>query len=112
MSRMAYHASNASITARSKAAVGVTSVTLGVAMPTKPGQPRADAMACEGPTHFFCHGRNAQGFQRGDFPWRWSFCAWSLAPPSPETLVIEDATLDARCDFRAVCNAQLSAYCP
>ena len=41
--------------------------------------------------------RNAQGFQKGDFPWRWSFCAWSLAPPSPETLVIEDATQDARC---------------
>ena len=41
--------------------------------------------------------RNAQGFQQGDFPWRLSFCAWSLAPPGPETLIVEDALLDARC---------------
>ncbi len=41
--------------------------------------------------------RHAGGaFQRGDFPWRWSFCGWSLASPCPQTLVIEDAQKDAR----------------
>ena len=24
--------------------------------------------------HIFC--RNTKGFQKGDFPWRWSMCAW------------------------------------
>lgn len=41
--------------------------------------------------------RNAQGFQRGDFPWRWSFCAWCMATPNPEVLLVEDVDQDARC---------------
>ena len=41
--------------------------------------------------------RNAIGFAAGDFAWRWAFCGWSLAPPSPQVLVIEDTLKDARC---------------
>mmetsp|Transcript_14760 Transcript_14760/g.44574 ORF Transcript_14760/g.44574 Transcript_14760/m.44574 type:complete len:866 (+) Transcript_14760:431-3028(+) len=40
--------------------------------------------------------RNAIGFAAGDFEWRWAFCGWSLAPPSPTVLVIEDTHQDAR----------------
>ena len=40
--------------------------------------------------------RNAIGFSAGEFPWRWAFCGWSLAPPSPQVLVIEDTLQDAR----------------
>ncbi|KAK9820570.1 hypothetical protein WJX72_011761 [[Myrmecia] bisecta] len=40
--------------------------------------------------------RNSQGFQRGDFPWRWSFCAWTLAPKHGQCLVVEDALEDSR----------------
>jgi hypothetical protein len=41
--------------------------------------------------------RNAIGFAAGEFAWRWAFCGWSLAPPSPQVLVIEDTLKDARC---------------
>ncbi len=41
--------------------------------------------------------RNAKGFQRGEFPWRWSFCAWCMATPQPEVLLVEDIDQDARC---------------
>lgn len=40
--------------------------------------------------------RNAIGFSAGDFPWRWAFCGWSLAPPIPTVLAIEDTHRDAR----------------
>lgn len=41
--------------------------------------------------------RHAQGaFQRGDFPWRHSFCAWTMASKQHHTMVIPDATKDAR----------------
>lgn len=40
--------------------------------------------------------RNAIGFSAGEFPWRWAFCGWSLAPPTPQVLVIEDTLQDAR----------------
>lgn len=40
--------------------------------------------------------RNAIGFAAGEFAWRWAFCGWSLAPPSPQVLVIEDTLKDAR----------------
>lgn len=43
--------------------------------------------------------RNAKGFQRGEFPWRWSFCAWCMATPQPEVLLVEDIDQDARCGF-------------
>lgn len=56
--------------------------------------------------------RNAQGFQQGDFPWRLSFCAWSLAPPGPETLIVEDALLDARFkDNKMVVEHGVRFYC-
>lgn len=40
--------------------------------------------------------RNAIGFSAGEFAWRWAFCGWSLAPPTPQVLVIEDTLQDAR----------------
>ena len=36
-------------------------------------------------------------FAPGDFPWRYSFCGYTLSPPNPTTMVIEDAHQDARC---------------
>ena len=36
-------------------------------------------------------------FAPGDFPWRFSFCGYTLSPPNPTTMVIEDAHQDARC---------------
>lgn len=41
--------------------------------------------------------RDTEGnFERGDFPWRWSFCAWTLASQADSIMVIEDAHKDAR----------------
>eukprot|EP00891_Asterochloris_glomerata_P004428 jgi/Astpho2/4428/Aster-00044 len=40
--------------------------------------------------------KNAQGFMKGDFPWRWSFCAWTLAPTHHQIMCIEDTHEDAR----------------
>lgn len=44
--------------------------------------------------------RDAAGkkFRRGDFPWSCSFCGWSLANPTPQTLIVPDAREDARFD--------------
>lgn len=44
--------------------------------------------------------RDAAGkkFKRGDFPWSCSFCGWSLANPTPQTLIVPDARADARFD--------------
>jgi len=36
------------------------------------------------------------GFARGDFPWRWSFCGWTMASQQDQIMVIPDATKDAR----------------
>ena len=36
-------------------------------------------------------------FAPGDFPWRYSFCGYTLSPASPTTMVIEDSLQDARC---------------
>lgn len=36
-------------------------------------------------------------FQRGDFPWRWSFCGWSLASHCHQDFIVPDARTDARC---------------
>ena len=47
--------------------------------------------------------RNAIGFAAGEFEWRWAFCGWSLAPPSPQVLVIEDTLQDARYTFNYEC---------
>eukprot|EP00955_Chlamydomonas_euryale_P062565 358413-Chlamydomonas_euryale.AAC.16 len=33
---------------------------------------------------------------RGNFPWRWTLCGWSLAFKNPQVLVIPDTHLDAR----------------
>jgi hypothetical protein len=44
--------------------------------------------------HIFC--RNTSGMQRGDFPWRWSMCAWTMQKDHPQTLVVEDVDKDAR----------------
>jgi hypothetical protein len=42
--------------------------------------------------------RNATGsFAPGDFPWRYSFCGYTLVPKNPTAMVIEDAREDARC---------------
>ncbi|GLI66067.1 hypothetical protein VaNZ11_009786 [Volvox africanus] len=41
--------------------------------------------------------RDAEGaFQRGDFPWRWSFCGWTMASKNDQIMVIPDALKDAR----------------
>mmetsp|Transcript_23522 Transcript_23522/g.51619 ORF Transcript_23522/g.51619 Transcript_23522/m.51619 type:complete len:903 (+) Transcript_23522:219-2927(+) len=41
--------------------------------------------------------KDAQGaFGRGDFPWRWSFCGWTMASDTHQIMVIPDATKDAR----------------
>lgn len=34
--------------------------------------------------------------QEGDFPWRWSFCGWTMASEQHSVMVINDAHLDAR----------------
>ncbi|KAG2432963.1 hypothetical protein HXX76_008691 [Chlamydomonas incerta] len=41
--------------------------------------------------------RDAEGaFKRGDFPWRWSFCGWTMASRNDQIMVIPDALKDAR----------------
>lgn len=41
--------------------------------------------------------RDSEGaFQRGDFPWRWSFCGWTMASKNDQIMVIPDASKDAR----------------
>ena len=41
--------------------------------------------------------RNASGmFVPGDFPWRYSFCGYTLSSPNQATMVVEDALQDAR----------------
>ena len=42
--------------------------------------------------------RDAEGrtFKPGEFPWRCSFCGWSLASPTPQALIVPDARKDAR----------------
>lgn len=55
---------------------------------------------------------NARSFQRGDFPWKWSFCAWSLTPPQPEVLLIEDVAEDARfADNQVAQSLGIKFYC-
>lgn len=51
--------------------------------------------------------RNGSGmFAPGDFPWRYSFCGYTLTPANPTTMVIEDAHKDARCGpFKQKCLA-------
>jgi hypothetical protein len=36
------------------------------------------------------------GFKAGDFPWRWSFCGWTMASEQHSVMVINDALQDAR----------------
>ncbi len=41
--------------------------------------------------------RNGSGmFAPGDFPWRYSFCGYTLSSPNNTTMVVEDALQDAR----------------
>ena len=41
--------------------------------------------------------RNGSGmFAPGDFPWRYSFCGYTLSSPNETTMVVEDALQDAR----------------
>ncbi len=41
--------------------------------------------------------RNGSGmFAPGDFPWRYSFCGYTLSSPNQTTMVVEDALQDAR----------------
>ena len=41
--------------------------------------------------------RNGTGmFAPGDFSWRYSFCGYTLTPPNPTIMVVEDAHQDAR----------------
>ena len=41
--------------------------------------------------------RNGSGmFAPGDFPWRYSFCGYTLSSPNDTTMVVEDALQDAR----------------
>ena len=35
-------------------------------------------------------------FQPGDFPWRNSFCGWTMASEQAQVMVVNDATADAR----------------
>lgn len=35
-------------------------------------------------------------FKKGDFPWRWSFCGWTMASKNDQIMVIPDATKDPR----------------
>ena len=49
--------------------------------------------------------RNATGkFSPGDFPWRYSFCGYTLVPKNPTAMVIEDALEDARCAATQSCR--------
>jgi hypothetical protein len=34
--------------------------------------------------------------QEGDFEWRYSFCAWTMASEHHQVMVVNDATQDAR----------------
>lgn len=41
--------------------------------------------------------RNTQGgFEKGDFPWRYSFCGWTMASEQAQIMVVNDAGQDAR----------------
>lgn len=40
--------------------------------------------------------KDAHNFELGDFPWRKSFCAWTLSSPEPQALIVRDAHADAR----------------
>lgn len=41
--------------------------------------------------------RNGSGmFAPGDFPWRYSFCGYTLASSNDTAMVVEDALQDAR----------------
>eukprot|EP00775_Hariotina_reticulata_P009524 gene9524-9688_t len=44
------------------------------------------------------------GFKEGDFPWRWSFCGWTMASEQHSVMVINDAHLDARFAENKVAN--------
>jgi serine/threonine protein kinase len=51
-------------------------------------------------------------FKTGDFPWRYSFCYWTLAPPQPTALVVADVNKDARFSANSVARrAGVSFYC-
>jgi serine/threonine protein kinase/GAF domain-containing protein len=57
--------------------------------------------------------RDSSGiFATGDFPWRYSFCYWTLAPPSPTALVVRDVRADARFSANSVARrAGVRFYC-
>lgn len=41
--------------------------------------------------------RDSMGaFARGDFPWRWSFCGWTMSAKNDMIMVIPDALKDYR----------------
>ncbi|CAL8470312.1 g9854 [Coccomyxa elongata] len=58
--------------------------------------------------------RNGSGmFAPGDFPWRYSFCGYTLTPANPTTMVIEDAHKDARFKHNVFVNGDppVRFYC-
>lgn len=44
----------------------------------------------------FISEQNGGVIPRGDFPWRWTLCGWSLAFKNPQILIIPDTQLDSR----------------
>eukprot|EP00879_Flechtneria_rotunda_P001352 GHRR01001502.1.p1 GENE.GHRR01001502.1~~GHRR01001502.1.p1 ORF type:complete len:1180 (+),score=462.14 GHRR01001502.1:255-3794(+) len=52
------------------------------------------------------------GFKEGDFPWRWSFCGWTMASEQHTVMVINDALQDARfADNKYVQEIGVRFYC-
>ncbi|WIA44433.1 hypothetical protein OEZ86_007193 [Tetradesmus obliquus] len=52
------------------------------------------------------------GFKAGDFPWRWSFCGWTMASEQHSVMVINDALEDARFhDNKYVQELGVRFYC-
>lgn len=46
---------------------------------------------------------HASCLQEGDFPWRHSFCAWTMSCEHPTVMVVNDAQQDSRCAMALPC---------
>jgi hypothetical protein len=53
------------------------------------------------PCHCLPTLQSVGSFQRGDFPWRWSFCGWAMTSEQDTVMIVEDAREDAR--YHGVC---------
>jgi hypothetical protein len=49
--------------------------------------------------------------QEGDFPWRNSFCAWTMACEHPTVMVVNDAMQDFRCGMALSCCTAMHSCC-